>query len=131
MWSKMKGNKFGNKTSSLCTQGHSHASKLESSVCQILSLRVKAKEIETIESQVHVKVCGPPEHECLYKEKVELVVDFKLIRPDGSVFYAEAKGFETTDYRIKRRLWMHNKIGRLEIWMGSHLNPKLIETLGE
>lgn len=112
-----------------CTLGHSHRSRLESSVCQLLQLRQKAGEIATIEVEKHMKVCGPIGHECSHATKVELVIDFRLTRPDGTVFYAEAKGFEDPKYPLKRRLWIHNGIGELEIWKGRWSKPYLDEVI--
>ena len=53
-----------------------------------------------------------------------------MIKPDGSRVFAEAKGYQTSDYRIKRRLWIHNRTELLEVWMGSASRPFLSETLG-
>lgn len=113
------------------TDGYSFASKLEAAVYKILKLRQRAGEIKEIQVQDHVKVCGPIGHECASSEKVELVVDFKCELPDGSTLYVESKGFEVPGYRIKRRLWVHSKVGKLEVWKGSHLKPFLAETIGE
>lgn len=121
------GRKYGEKRVEYA--GFSFSSKLEREVFCQLQLRQYAGEIKEIQPQVHVKVCGPEGHECKHSEKVELVVDFKCTLVDGSVLYVEAKGFETPEYRIKRRLWIHNKIGKLEIWKGYHTRPILHEVI--
>lgn len=125
-WNKTRKLKFGNTPAALCSLGHSHPSKLESAVCQILELRRRAGEFETLSVQSHERICCDGDR-CNYKKKVESVVDFECTRQDGSTFYVESKGFETSDWRIKRRLWMHNGPGDLEIWMGSWNRPYLSE----
>ncbi len=126
---RKSGVKFGNERRG-CQLGHSHRSKLESAVCDLFYLRMKAKEIEVIEVEKHVRVCGPAGHICSSAMKVELVVDFKLTRKDGTYFYAEAKGFQTPEYRIKRRLWIHNNLGMLEVWGGSPSRLTVLEVIG-
>lgn len=110
--------------------GYSFASKLESAVHELLKLRQLAGEIASVEVQSRIRVCCPPPHEhCDSKCKVEYIPDFRCTRPDGSVFYAEAKGMQTTDYRIKRRLFLHHRSETLEFWGGSARKPVLIEVL--
>lgn len=127
-WGRRPAAKYGSERS-LCAEGHSHRSKLESAVCAQYSLRKKAGEILSIGVEKHMRVCGPLGHDCSHAIKVELIVDFELTRIDGSIFYGEAKGMETTDYRIKRRLWMHHSVGKLEIWKGNWQRPVLDEVI--
>ena len=121
-------NKYGNK-SSLCAAGHSHRSMLESSVCAILHMRLKSKEFVLIEAEVRIPVCGKPGHSCKHNEIIYSIVDFKCTKPDGGIVWVESKGFETSDWRLKRRLWVHNDVGMLEIWQGSSARPLLHETI--
>ncbi len=114
-----------------CTQGHSHRSKLEGSVCAMLQLRVRAKEVLKVEPEQHIKICGPIGHECSSKTKIESVVDFKLTMADGSIRYVEAKGYANEKWPMKKRLWEHNNIGVLEIWMGTAQHPFLAEVIGD
>lgn len=111
------------------TDGYSFASKLESSVYQILKLREKAGEIDSIRVQEHVKVCGPIGHMCDSKTRIEYVVDFVCDLSDGHRLYVEAKGLRMPVFNLKRRLWMHYSIGVLEIWGGHHSRPTLLETI--
>jgi hypothetical protein len=133
--------KFGNKTSVVCQLRHSHDSKLESAVCGLLYLRWRAGEIGThideyggkqpcIWPQYRMRVCGPRDHECTHKTEVIYVADFRCLDEDGKEFFVEPKGMETAVWRIKRRLWIHHKIGRLEIWGGSYHAPVLVEVIG-
>lgn len=105
------------------------SSKLEASVYTILQSRKNAGEISEIQVQDHVLICGPQGHECNSKKKIEYIADFKCTRPDGTTFHVEAKGFANERWPMKRRLWMHNGPGRLEIYKGSHLRPYLEETI--
>lgn len=96
----------------------------------MLFLRMVAGEIQSIEVEQHVRVCGPPDHQCTSAEKVDYIVDFKCTLVDGSILWVEAKGFRTAVYSIKRRLWIHNKCGRLEIWGGDYNRLRLEEEIG-
>ena len=113
-------NKFGN-TKQECSLGHSHASKLESAVCGIISLRQKAGELELLQSQDHVY---------LTKARILYIPDFKCLdKVTGETFYIESKGYEDQKWPIKKRLWKHYGPGRLEIWTGNYRNPKLDEII--
>ncbi len=96
-------------------------SKLEAAVEQMLFLREKAKEISDIRSQVTV-----------YLTKAEVVYkpDFQFVmNATGVVWFCEAKGFQTPEWRIKRRLWTVYGPGPLEIWTGHWRRPALTETI--
>lgn len=45
------------------------------------------------------------------------------------VVYAEAKGFETKDWKIKLKLWRAKMPAPLEIWKGNWRSPKLAERI--
>jgi hypothetical protein len=112
--------KMGN-IRSACAMGHSHRSKLESSVCQILQFRAKAGELEILQTEAQVyltlaKILYKPDWKCR---------DLKT----GELFYVEAKGFANEKWPIKRRLWEHYGPAPLEIWMGTHVSPYLDETI--
>ena len=38
--------------------------------------------------------------------KTEYVADFKIETPDGDIFIIEAKGFETPEWKIKKKLFL-------------------------
>lgn len=115
----MWGNKFKNvKVKYL---GYSFGSKLEASVYSDLLNRAKTGEIEVLQLQPSVYLT---EAKILYKP------DFKaLYKATGEIVYIEAKGIETAVWRIKKRLWKHYGPAPLEIYMGSHERPRLVETL--
>jgi len=109
--------KFGAKRTEV--HGRSFASKLEAAVYMILLLREKAGEISDIECQVQVALSAAG---IIYKP------DFRFETPAGPVF-AEAKGFDTPEWRLKLRLWKAYGPAPLEIWRGSATKPVLTETV--
>jgi predicted nuclease of restriction endonuclease-like RecB superfamily len=117
-YGKSSDGKFGNKRSQ-CSLGHSHRSKLESAVCAEYQQRARIDNLVlTCESHVY-----------LTDAHILYIPDFKLRAIDGTEFYGESKGFETPEWRIKKRLWEHYGPAPLEIWKGSHSNPKLVEVI--
>lgn len=82
----------------------------------------KAGEIKEIKTQDSVHLT---ESKILYKP------DFKVFNVEtGTYEWHEAKGFETSDWRIKRRLWKNYGPGTLHIWKaGRGQEPYLHETL--
>lgn len=112
--------KFGN-TLSVCQLGHSHRSKLEGAVCQILQLRVKAKEIEILQVEDHIY---------LTDARIGYVPDFKCRYVEtGEVFWVEAKGYANDRWPTIKKLYKFYGPGCLEIWTGNHRNPVLSETI--
>jgi len=112
--------KYGNQKVG-CTQGHSHRSKLEASVCQILFLREKAKEIVVLQVEDHIK---------LSDAEIVYVADFKCMNLHTSeLFWVEAKGFAAPTWPIKKKLWKFYGPGKLEIWTGHYNSPTLSETI--
>jgi hypothetical protein len=115
---KFKRNKYGNKEAAPCKLNHAHRSKLEGSVCAMLQLDKQSKIIQT-EQHVH-----------LTNARILYIPDFTLQNViTGSISYAEAKGFETPEWRIKRRLWKHYGPAPLQIWRGTYQKPFLDEII--
>lgn len=101
--------------------GYSFDSKLEAALFDQLKLRERAGEISEIQAQDTIYLTAA---RIMYKP------DFKYLNnATGEHEWAEAKGFETTDYRIKRRLWMHYGPGKLHVFNGSHARLSLKETI--
>lgn len=100
--------------------GRSFASKLEAAVYDMLLLLKKAGEVSEIRCQTQV---------ALSRAKIIYKPDFEVTRTDGSRYWVEAKGFETPEWRIKRRLWLAYGPGTLEIWKGRPTHLVLSETL--
>lgn len=103
-----------------CALGHSHRSKLEGAVCQILQLREKAGEIKVLQVEDHILISGwyryVPDFRC------ELVAT-------GEVFWVEAKGFANDRWPSTRRGWKHAGPGKLEVWKGDYKKPVLDEVI--
>lgn len=101
--------------------GYRFDSKLEAALFDYLKLRELAGEIKDIQAQDTVYLTAA---RIMYKP------DFKYLDIATGVYeWAEAKGFETTDYRIKRRLWMHYGPGKLQVFHGGHTRLSLKEIL--
>lgn len=112
--------KFKNEKS-LCALNHSHASKLEGAVCQILQLREKAGELKILQVQDHVRLTLA---EILY------VPDFKCEDlSTGETIYVESKGYSDQKWPIKKKLWKFYGPAKLEIWIGDYRNPRLDEII--
>jgi hypothetical protein len=112
-------NKYGN-LSGQCSRGHSHRSKLEISVCNIIDLREKAGEIKLIQVEDHVKLSG----------WYTYIADFKVQDMDtGEIFWIEAKGDARGRWPSTKKGWRHCGPGKLEVWMGDYRNPFLKEIL--
>lgn len=100
--------------------GYSFASKLEAAIYQILKLRMHAGEIKSIQCQDHIY---------LTLARIEYQPDFKCIDANGEVFHVEAKGYANDKWPMKKKLWKYYGPNKLEIWMGTHRSPKLVETI--
>lgn len=101
--------------------GYSFDSKLEAALFDQLKLRERAGEISEIQAQDTIYLTAA---RIMYKP------DFKYLNnATGEHEWAESKGFETTDYRIKRRLWMKYGPGVLHVYKGSASRIHLHETL--
>ena len=115
-----KKNKYNAQGSSK-VEGHYCPSKLEASVGQVLYLREKAKEITDIKHQVQT---------FLTEARIGWRVDWSYwCLTENKTIYVEAKGIETSDYRIKLKLWRVYGPGPLEIWKGRWQQPRLVEAI--
>ncbi len=101
--------------------GHRFASKLEAAVYLHLKNRALHGEIELLKTQVRVK---------LTEANIVYIPDF-MCRDlkTNEIFFVEAKGFQTPDWKIKKKLWAHYGPAPLEIWHGNYMRPTLSETL--
>jgi hypothetical protein len=101
--------------------GRSFASKLEASVYCLLKQEVALGAIRNLECQVEVRLTNAS---IIYKP------DFRFVDVvTGESIYAEAKGFETPEWRLKLKLWKFYGPGPLKIYRGSAAYPKLMETV--
>lgn len=100
--------------------GYSFASKLEAAVFNILKVMEIAKKIQNLSTQKRVYLLRNPD--------IYYIPDF-YFEEDGEPVYAEAKGYETPEWKIKKKLWQHFGPTRLDIYQGSYNNPKLAESI--
>lgn len=103
-------NKFGAKKTEY--NGYKYDSKFEAGVAAELELRLKAKDIQSLEKQFKVEMWaynkdGKPVMKKTHK------VDFRIRHNDGSYELIEAKGVETPDYK-DRRNWLE------KFWLPEH-----------
>ncbi len=105
-------------------------SKLERAVYQKLKDREVLGLVRHIERQASVKLQEHPDKKLHITWKVDFRCEEK--REDGSwgVLYVEAKGIETSDYKIKLKMFLAQEIGPIEIWKGSWAYPKLYKRYG-
>jgi hypothetical protein len=120
MWGNRRFNKFG--SSKIKDSGRTYHSKLELAVNNILELRERAKEIRILKRQQHIHFYFEDEKLCEYWPDFTCI-DLKT----DEVFFVEAKGYETPEWLIKLKLWRAGGPGKLEIWRGSHGNPRITE----
>lgn len=105
--------------------GRRYDSKAESIVSNQLQLEQRAGEISGLEFQVQVELTDA---KIIYKP------DFKYVRK-SVVTYGECKGFETAEWRIKRKLWQYYGPGPLEVYnvvngrviLKEIINPKIVK----
>lgn len=118
MWRRTKA-KFGAVRTEVA--GRSFASKGEAACYEYLNLLHKDGQIGTIMSQVHVRLSAA---------QIVYVADFSFWCNQAKCqVWAEYKGFETPEWRLKRRLWKFYGPGPLRIYKGSRLRMKLTEEI--
>ena len=98
--------KYGNSKTEY--NGRKYDSKFEAGVARDLDKELAAGLIKYWEPQFKIEcmpynVHGDPVPKC----KVTHRVDFRVHDHDGSYRLIEAKGFETSDYRMRRK-WLEN-----------------------
>lgn len=110
-------NKYNNVRTRL--DGRSFASKGESDCYLMLKLLEKAGEIVLEKCQHTIYLSAA---------RIAYIVDFKIIdlKTNRDV-WVEYKGFETTDWRLKKRLWKHYGPGPLQIYKGYGLKMRMVE----
>lgn len=102
--------------------GHWFDSRLEKALFDLLALRERAGEIRDLAHQ--------PGTVFLSEARIQYRPDFRFTNcTTGEVEYAESKGFPNDKWPIKKKLWKAYGPGKLEIWMGTASNIKLVETI--
>lgn len=101
--------------------GMSFSSKGESGLYSYLKLLEAAGEIEILKAQDWVY---------LTDSRIGYIADFKIFdKKTNSFAWVEYKGFETPEWRIKRRLWMNYGPGELRVYKGYGTGLKCTETI--
>lgn len=91
--------------------GYFYDSKFEAQTAMSLDWRLRAKEIKAWERQYPIEIRSPATGELIVRHKV----DFRVHHNDGSYELIEAKGFETRDWKLIRKL--------IEtLWLPEHLD---------
>lgn len=95
-------------------KGYKYDSKFEAAVAQELELQKRGKIIKDYDRQYKVEMWA---YDQSGKKalKVSHKVDFRIHHKDGSFELYEAKGIETSDYRMRRR-WLET------FWLPFHLD---------
>lgn len=122
MW-RRNGNKY-NARKAKSLDGRTYHSALEAQLNSLLMLEERAGKIKILKRQQRVafwlegiKIC-------------EYWPDFTVQDlTSGEVYWVEAKGMETSDYRIKKNLWLAGGPGRLQVFKGSYKAPILAEEI--
>lgn len=115
----MRANKFFAKRSG------GFPSKLESAVYGQLLLREKMGEIKDIKRQQQVVLQGGGND-----TRITWRLDFSAIDvKTEKLFYIEAKGIETSDFKLKLKMWRMLKPAPLEIWRGNYSRPFMAERI--
>jgi hypothetical protein len=100
-YQRYSANKYG--AQKTIYNGRKYDSKLEARVAQELDLRMKSGEFVEIVPQFRIKLyVYLPDN-----KKADIftyICDFRCERPDGSYLLVEAKGMETSVYRVKKRI---------------------------
>lgn len=119
-WRVGKRNKLGNvKTQSY---GRSFDSKLEKALFEFLSAREASGELSDLHHH--------PGTVFLSEARIQYRPDYSYTRcATNEKEWAESKGFESSDWRIKRKLWLSYGPGKLWIYAGSYKKLFLKEML--
>lgn len=113
--------RLGSVSQRLQLDGRSFASKLEAATWQILRMEEKAGMIRDLRTQDNV---------LLTEARIRIIPDFAFFDVQlGCPAWAEAKGFRTEVWMLKKRLWKFYGPGPMRIYEGRHTNPKLTEVL--
>lgn len=88
-------------------------SKFEASIAEELEIRKKADDILDYETQYKIE-CWAYTSDGRQGFKVQHKVDFRIHHKDGSFELLEAKGYETDDYKWRRKF--------VELWLMEHLD---------
>jgi len=99
--------KYGN--TKVLYNGVKYDSKREANYAAELDLRLYAKDIAAWGRQLRVKLEANGQKICVY------VIDFDVTELDGTHTLVEVKGFETAEWKLKKKLleilWLPEHVG--------------------
>jgi hypothetical protein len=88
---KKRHSKYKSKTT--IVDGISFQSKLEAQYYQKLKIRQQAGDIKYFLRQIPIRLPG----------KISYWCDFMIVENDGSIRYVDTKGFETSEFKLKKK----------------------------
>lgn len=115
--------KYGNRTAK-GLDGFKYHSALEAAVSNIILADEKAGLCRLILRQQHIHFFHAGVKLCEYWPDFTV---YDLVKKE--IIWIEAKGMETTDWKIKLNLWRAGGPGRLFVYMGEWSRPKLTEII--
>jgi predicted nuclease of restriction endonuclease-like RecB superfamily len=81
-----------------------------------------------LEQAGEIKILGRQEKVYLTDAKILMKPDFKIMDlKKNCIVWVEFKGFETTDYNIKKRLWEYYGPGPLRVFKGGAKTMKMVD----
>ncbi|MEM5807984.1 MAG: DUF1064 domain-containing protein [Candidatus Aenigmatarchaeota archaeon] len=118
MWSRTPHKYKARRTTS--SDGLFFASKAEAVCYEILKQKIQNKEIKEVKLQPKVELTNA---KIIYKP------DFLVIKNNKEILYIECKGYETRDWKIKKKLWKYYGPAPLEIWKIKGTKPICYEII--
>ena len=88
-----------------CNQGHTHDSKKEAQRCNELAILERAGKIQELETQRKFILIPSRKYDGMANgRQVAYIADFSY-KQDGKLIVEDTKGYKTTEYIIKRKLF--------------------------
>ncbi|WP_054634834.1 DUF1064 domain-containing protein [Thalassobacillus sp. C254] len=110
---KKKKNKYRAKRT--VVDGHTFDSKLEARYYQQLLWLKAHGEIKEFTLQPRYILQEAFKKDSTTYQKIEYVADFEVLHEDGSIETVDVKGVETTDFRIKKKLFHKRYTNKLSV----------------
>lgn len=107
--------------------GHVFDSKAEAKYYEVLTLKQNNEEILFFRLQPRYELQESFKKSGKLHRKIEYVADFEIHHLDGSIETIDVKGFETTDFSIKRKLFEKKFPHKLTLWAFSQIDGGWIE----
>ncbi|GGA31900.1 DUF1064 domain-containing protein [Psychrobacillus lasiicapitis] len=108
--------------------GHVFDSKAEAKYYELLKLQQAQEKILFFRLQPRYELQASFKKNDKLHRKIEYVADFEVHHLDGSIETIDVKGFETTDFAIKRKLFEKKFPHKLSVLAFSQIDGGWIET---